>query len=178
MKDKAVSSNPLLCEYRHRTTQQKRNQPLTRLTYHLIGLLLLSLSFSLVAKTTINSQSAKNKLLGKHTLSLQWLDEKSVGSVTITEKNGQLHIKGKHKSGSKEGVNDYLTIEGIVTKINKRNFIFKGKIVTKVYHIAGGKACVREGIMTFRISGKRKYWRLKENLNPCSSVTDYVNIFF
>jgi len=151
---------------------------LTRLTYLLIGLLLLSLSYSLAAKTKVNNQSARKRLMGTHRFNLQWLDEKNIGSVKITDKNGQLYIKGNQKGSSGAGKNDYLTIEGIITQVNKRNFIFTGKIVTKVYHIAGGRACIRQGTMTFRISGKRKYWRLKENDNPCSSVTDYVNIYF
>ena len=48
----------------------------------------------------------------------------------------------------------------------------------KISHINGGKPCAREGAMTFKITGKRRYWRLQEMNNPCDGVTDYVDIFF
>ncbi|VAW76785.1 hypothetical protein MNBD_GAMMA12-2278 [hydrothermal vent metagenome] len=149
-----------------------------RLIYSTISLLLLSLSFSIIAQTTINNQAAKKKLMGTHNFNLHWLDEKQMGSVKITEKDGQLYIKGNQTITSGDGINDSLNIEGTISQVNKRNFIFNGKIITKVNHVAAGKDCVRQGKMTFRISGKRKYWRLKENRNPCSEVTDYVNIYF
>ncbi len=131
-----------------------------------------------MANTVINDSHAKKKLLGKHRFNIQWIDHKPMGSVTITEKNGLLYIKGEQKGVSGKEANDYVTIDGTITKVNKRNFIFEGKIVTKVYFVANGQPCIRQGTMTFRISGKRRYWRLKENANPCSSVTDYVNIYF
>jgi hypothetical protein len=43
---------------------------------------------------------------------------------------------------------------------------------------AAGPAFERTGEMTFRVTGKRKYWRLMEMDNPCEGVTDYVDIYF
>ncbi len=151
---------------------------MTRLNYFTTGLLLFTFSFSISAQTIINNQAAKKQLMGTHKFNLQWLDEKQIGSVKITEKNGQLYIKGNQTITSGEGAKDTLEIDGAISQVNKRSFIFNGKIITKVYHIAAGKRCVRQGKMTFRISGKRKYWRLKENQNPCSGATDYVDIYF
>jgi outer membrane protein OmpA-like peptidoglycan-associated protein len=32
--------------------------------------------------------------------------------------------------------------------------------------------------MNFRVTGKNKFWRLKEDENPCNSHVDYIDIFF
>ena len=43
----------------------------------------------------------------------------------------------------------------------------------------GGKPCVKTGRFTFRITGTRKYWRLKEMTN-CEGgmLVDYVDVYF
>jgi hypothetical protein len=52
-----------------------------------------------------------------------------------------------------------------------------GKVETRVDYIADGKVCPREGRFTFRITGKRRYWRMKEMNNPCEDVVDYVDVY-
>jgi hypothetical protein len=126
-------------------------------------------------KATVNSAKAKTMLLGKHKLSLQWISWDYFGTATVTNKGGVLYIKGEQKS-RKDG--DFVRIDGVITEINAKDFKFDGKIVTQVSHINGGEPCVREGEMTFKITGTRKYWRLMEMNNPCEGVTDYVDIFF
>jgi len=46
-----------------------------------------------------------------------------------------------------------------------------------VSHINGGEPCLREGEMTFAITGKRRFWRLQQMQNPCNEVVDYIDIF-
>ena len=151
---------------------------LSRPLLALLSILVILFSYTATAETIINDQAARQKLLGKHMLSLQWISWKRFGLVRITEKNGTLYVKGAQAGVPGEGANDYLTIEGRIVKINPRSFVFNGTIVTRVHHIAQGEPCVRKGTMTFRNTGKRRYWRLKEMDNPCSSVTDYVDIYF
>jgi hypothetical protein len=126
-------------------------------------------------KTVVKSQAAKQMLLGKHLFSLQWISWDYFGKAAVTQKGGVFFLKGEQKS--REG-DDYLTIDGTITEINRYDFRFSGKIVTKISHINNGEPCVREGDFTFKITGKRKYWRLMEMDNPCDPVTDYVDIFF
>ena len=126
-------------------------------------------------KTAVNSQTAKKMLLGRHMFSLQWISWDYFGSATVTDKAGVLYLQGEQRS--REG-DDLLTIDGVVTEINRYDFKFDGKIVTTVSHINSGEPCVREGEMTFKITGKRKYWRLQEMDNPCDNAVDYVDIFF
>lgn len=128
-------------------------------------------------KTIVKSERAKKMLLGKHRLQLQWLsfwDKKLMGSATIVEQDGCLLVEGKQSKGE-----DFLEIKGTVLEVNERDFLFDGKILMRVSYNNDGKACSREGKMLFRISGQRKFWRLKDMLNPCDNqTTDYIDIFF
>ncbi len=134
-------------------------------------------SFAVFAqeKAIVNDANAKQMLLGKHKFSLQWISWDYFGTATVTNKNGVFTLKGsqKQRKGS-----DYLTIDGVITQIDAKEFKFDGKIVTQVSYINNGEPCTREGEMTFRITGKRKYWRLMTIDNPCDQAADYVDIFF
>jgi hypothetical protein len=142
----------------------------------LIGFLIFGLGLSALAqKTIVNNPRAKTMLLGRHRVSLQWISWNYFGAATVTQKGGVLHLKGEQKQ---RGGTDFVKINGTITEINARDFMFNGTIITQVSHINGGKPCRREGEMTFKITGTRKYWRLMEMDNPCEGVTDYVDIFF
>jgi hypothetical protein len=156
--------------------------------YYIIALLLLNINPIFVQsgksqntqslksrETIIHDKAAKNKLIGKHRFSLQWISWDYFGKVTITEENKLLRIQGEQKQ--KKG-SDFITLEGIITEVNKLDFKFNGDIITQVSYINKGKSCKRSGDMTFIITGNRKYWRLKEMNNPCEDVADYVDIFF
>ncbi|MBU1109041.1 MAG: hypothetical protein KKB51_20345 [Candidatus Riflebacteria bacterium] len=126
--------------------------------------------------TVINDPVAATKLVGEHFLALQWISWDHFGKVTIA-KNDTAAWKISGRQDSREN-NDYLSIDGIVTEISTLSFGFSGKIVTKVSLINNGEPVTRSGNMTFRISGKRRYWRLKEMQNPEDNVVDYIDIFF
>jgi len=126
-------------------------------------------------RAVVTDRTAEKMLLGRHLLSLQWISWDHFGSAVVTKKNGVYSIKGEQKG---RGNSDYLKIEGVITRIEKKEFTFEGVIETKITHINGGLPCRREGQMIFRITGKRKYWRLVEMDNPCEAVTDYVDIYF
>jgi hypothetical protein len=140
-------------------------------------LLFLAFAFPLHAqtKTVVKDQAAKAKLLGKHKLSLQWISWDYFGTATVTEKNGVLYLKGEQKSRQNT---DFVKVEGTITTIEAKSFIFTGTIITQVSHNNEGKPCTRAGEMTFAITGKRKYWRLQQMQSPCGSETDYVDIYF
>lgn len=129
-------------------------------------------------KTVYEDPSKKAKLLGQHKLSLQWLqfEKPQYGNAVVTEKNGVLYLKGEQRGTGKE--KGYLTVDGRITEVGAKSFKFNGKIKTCISHINNGKECLREGDMTFLAKGKRKYWRLQEMDNPCSEVTDYVDVYF
>ena len=126
-------------------------------------------------KTVVKSNYAKKKLLGRHFVSLQWISQDYLGRVYVKRNKGLYSLKGEQKSRKDD---DYLKIEGIITEVNRYNFKFTGTITQQVSYINNGEPCVREGDMTFAITGKRKYWRLQNMKSPCDTTTDYVDIYF
>ena len=146
-----------------------------KLYFGFLFLAVLSFSINAQNKTVVNDANAREMLLGRHKLSLQWISWDYFGAANVTEKNGVLYLKGEQKQ---RGGKDYLQVDGTITSIDKNEFVFDGTIVMQVSHINNGEPCKREGEMTFAIKGKRKYWRLQQMDNPCDAVTDYVDIFF
>ncbi len=146
-----------------------------------LATLLLFVAFVPVAgadntpKTAVTSPSMKRLLLGRHHLSLQWVSWDRFGSVVVADRAGTLTIKGEQKS--RDGA-DFVRIDGIVTRVDAKEFGFRGTITTQVSHINGGQPCVREGDFTFAIKANRQYWRLQQMDNPCEPVTDYVDVYF
>ena len=140
----------------------------------------LVIGFAVIAfgqeKTDINSAPAARMLLGRHRFSLQWISWDYFGTATVTNRRGIYSIKGEQK-GRGKGSSDLVQIDGIVTSIDAKEFAFTGKITTRISHINGGKPCLREGDFIFKITGKRRYWRLQQMDNPCDPVTDYVDIY-
>lgn len=126
-------------------------------------------------KTQVISASGRNQLLGKHKFQLHWISWnrwKDFAELTVVERQGKLMIKGRQQ---KDG--DYLEIDGFASQVEDKQFTFEGSIVTRVSYKNNGNPCRREGTMTFKITGKRKYWRLQEMQSPCDETTDYVDIF-
>lgn len=124
-------------------------------------------------KTVVNDAAARRLLLGRHMLSLQWVSWDRFGVATVTERAGTLYVKGEQRNGS-----DFVTLDGVITRVDATEFAFRGTIVTQVSHINGGKPCTRDGEFTFAIKGGRKYWRLQQMDNPCDVAADYVDIYF
>jgi hypothetical protein len=142
-------------------------------------LLLLFLASAVPAqqKTDVNDRSAAQMLLGRHKLSLQWVSWDYFGVATVKNSRGMYTIAGEQKGrGMSKG--NSVTIDGVITSIDAKEFRFLGKIVTLVTHINGGKPCERDGEFTFMITGKRRYWRLQEMDSPCDQATDYVDVYF
>ena len=140
-------------------------------------LVLVAFGFSAFAqeKTIVNNAKAKTMLLGRHKVSLQWISWDYFGTANITNKNGVIYLKGEQKQ--RKGT-DYVKIDGVITEIDAKEFKFDGTIITQISHINNGEPCTRMGEMTFRITGKRKYWRMQEIDNPSDTAADYVDIYF
>ncbi|HEX9962679.1 MAG TPA: hypothetical protein VGB00_17230 [Pyrinomonadaceae bacterium] len=126
-------------------------------------------------RTVVNDAGAKAMLLGRHKLALQWISWDYFGAATVAERGGVLYLKGSQR---RRGGSDYLTVDGVITSVDAKEFSFSGKIIMQISHINGGKPCVRDGDFTFKITGKRKYWRMQQIDNPCDEAADYVDIYF
>ncbi len=126
-------------------------------------------------RTVILDEAARQRLLGEHKFSLQWISWDRFGRAEVTERDGTLSIKASQRQ---EGGSDFIELEGVILVVRSDSFLFQGRIITQVSYIFGGQPCKREGSYTFRINGKRKYWRLKEMQSPCDDVVDYVDVYF
>ncbi|HKO99658.1 MAG TPA: hypothetical protein VJU86_21955 [Pyrinomonadaceae bacterium] len=126
-------------------------------------------------KTEVNDAAAGQQLIGRHKFQLHWISWgkwKDLADLSVTNRGGVYFIKARQAKGE-----DYVEIDGRVVSADAKEFTFNGKIVTRVSYKNEGKPCLREGVMTFKIVGKRKYWRLQEMQSPCDETTDYVDIF-
>jgi len=144
-------------------------------TILLITLLALPIVVSAQERTEIRDTAAAKMILGRHKLSLQWISWDYFGIATVRNNAGVYSLRGEQKG---RGNDDVLTIKGSIVSIDSKEFRLNGTITSRISHINNGEPCVRQGEFTFRITGKRKYWRLQEMDNPCDEATDYVDIYF
>ncbi len=123
----------------------------------------------------VQSQLSQNEkaLLGDHRFGVQFIWD-GYGTATITEMEGELHIEGTQYSNDRE---EYLVMNGIITVLDARNFRFDGHLKLFTKECCG--LLDRTERYTFRKTGSRKYWRLKEREDLCSSYTCsyYLDIF-
>lgn len=124
--------------------------------------------------TIVNDQSALEKLLGNTGVTVQWLSwtegrgtlNASWRGKTVVLKGGQIQKGGTGK----------LNLDGIVVRIDKDSFIFRGTI-TMIDTPDNGRKCAKNGDSLFAITQNRKYWRMRE-FEWCDGLTDYIDIYF
>ena len=137
----------------------------------LFAYFLLVLSFSTAAQTI-------PVRVGQHLFTIQYITfEKGnkAGTVMIRSLgNNEYSIEGEQRDKLK---NDYVTIKGTFLA-RGRELKFNGKIVSRISYVNGGQPCESTGLVIFKASGKRKYWRLQQMLNCDGVSTDYIDIFF
>ena len=124
-------------------------------------------------RTVSTDPGALQQLEGTHRLTLQWIGWDKPGEAEVTRDGELLSVRGRQ--AGKQG--DLLELHGVVERVDARSFVMVGRIETRVSYIAGGRTCARQGRFTFRVTGKRRYWRLAEMDNPCEGVVDYVDIY-
>jgi len=125
---------------------------------------------------SLENKKVEQRLLGKRMFSLQWIlykNNKKYGVANITRKDSGLYIDAHHEFNG-----DYAVLKGDLTIISPSEFTVSGELVTRVSDIHNGNACQRSGTFTFKATGKRKYWRMQEIVNPCEDLADYVDVYF
>jgi len=117
------------------------------------------------------------QLLGRRPISLQWISWEDYGSADVTRaKDGTLRIKGGQTS-QEPGNDDYLRIDGHITRVTETGFSFDGEIESRVSYISDGQMYRRTGPQEFFLYRNRGFWRLRDMENAEGSV-DYVDIYF
>ncbi len=124
-------------------------------------------------KTIVKDKATKKSLIGIQNCSLQWISWSKFGELKISELDGTVFVAGKQEDADNQ---NYLTINGRFTEIDKKELKFTGTIITRVSDINSGEPCKREGEMSFNKSAGRNFWRLSQMQNPCEDLVDYVDI--
>lgn len=126
-------------------------------------------------RTIVNDRAALNRLRRNSGLTLQWIsfEQSGRGHVTVTERNGLIHLSGSQTQNAGAGRVD---LEGDVLAIGARSFTFRGRIMIENAPDPD-RECLREGTYEFRATGTRRYWRLQQ-MTVCDGLTDYVDIYF
>ena len=124
-------------------------------------------------RTVVRDAAALNRLRRNSGITLQWISFESParGHVYVTERGGLVHLRG---SQAANGGN--LTLEGDVLSIDATSFTFRGRI-SIVDTPDRGRNCLRDGTYEFRVTQRRRYWRLQQ-MEACDGLTDYVDIYF
>ncbi len=132
--------------------------------------------------TIVHDPAAAQALEGAHRFSLQWISWENFGSVTITNEDGLLRIRGHQTlqgTGNLAQARQAMTIDGVVTAIDKTLFEFEGELMIRLGR--GGETkdpCLRKGKLTFKYrEGNSRSWRLTQQQNPCVDHVDYVDIY-
>ena len=124
-------------------------------------------------RTIVRDPAALARLRRNSGITLQWIsfEAPARGHVTVTERAGLVHLRG-----SQAGNGGELGLEGDVLSIDAASFTFRGTI-SIVDTPDRGRNCLRDGTYEFRVTQRRRYWRLQQ-MEACDGLTDYVDIYF
>jgi hypothetical protein len=124
-------------------------------------------------RTIVSDPGALARLRRNAGITLQWISWDYRGRVRVSEAAGLVHLSGSQTARSGAG---RLELDGDVVEIGGGSFTFRGHIgITDTPD--PGRACMRDGDFEFRITGRRRYWRLQQ-MEQCDGLTDYVDIYF
>lgn len=121
--------------------------------------------------TAVADAPAAASLAGRHPLRLQWLSGVPPGTAEIVERDGVLWLTGRQGQGA-----NMLLVEGHLAAVEADAFVLRGRVVTRVDFLGGGQPCERKGDLLFARKAGRPFWRLQAIVNPCTGVSDYVDI--
>ena len=124
-------------------------------------------------RTVVGDPAALARLRRNSGVTLQWISWDYRGRVRVAEAGGLVYLSG---SQIQRGGAGRLALDGELVSIDARSFTFRGRIaITDTPD--PGRACVREGTYEFRVTQRRRYWRLQQ-MEQCDGLTDYVDIYF
>ena len=124
-------------------------------------------------RTIVSDPAALARLRRNGGITLQWISWDYRGRVRVREAAGRVHLSGAQRARGGAG---RLELDGDVIEIGRDSFTFRGHIgITDTPD--PGRACMRNGEFEFRITGRRRYWRLQQ-MEQCDGLTDYVDIYF
>jgi len=141
--------------------------------YNLVILFVLSF-FSFYAQEEENPTASEDVLVGEHMFGVQFISDGYGSAEILRNDEGELVIFAEQYSKNKE---EYVLLEGTIEVADDRNFTITGHL--KLFTEGCCGLLDRDVSYTFRKTGSRKYWRLKEREDLCSQYTCayYMDIF-
>jgi hypothetical protein len=126
-------------------------------------------------RTIVNDRAALARLRRNSGITLHWIGFQSParGHVIVSQRGRFVHLSGTHAERRGPG---RLILDGDVLRIDPRSFTFVGRIVITDTPDPG-RNCVRAGTFEFRVTQRRRYWRM-QNIEACDGLADYVDIYF
>ena len=117
--------------------------------------------------------AALQRLRRNSGITLQWIGWDRRGQLKVVEEGGRILLRGGQRARGGPG---RLELDGELLWIMADRFRFRGRILIADTPDAG-RNCLRDGDFEFRITQRRRYWRLQE-MEQCDGLTDYVDIYF
>ena len=117
--------------------------------------------------------AALQRLRRNSGITLQWIGWDRRGRLEVREEDGRVLLKGGQLARGGPG---RLELDGELVWIMADRFRFRGRILIADTPDVG-RNCLREGDFEFRITQRRRYWRLQE-MEVCDGLTDYVDIYY
>lgn len=108
-------------------------------------------------------------------ISLQWISFDKTGTAKLVKaENNWYAFKGEQINDN----NEYLKIDGKISRIDENQIKFTGTIITYIKHNNGGKPCEKTGEQIFLKKNNRAYYRL-QNMENCGGgrVVDYIDLY-
>jgi hypothetical protein len=123
--------------------------------------------------TNILRKKIAKSLLGRKKFGVQFIYD-GYGTAEIKDLGGALTFKGSQFSKNRE---EFTRMEGTLIAISDSEILFNGTLEIFTNDCCGPIA--KTGIFTFRKTGTRKYWRLKDFNDLCDQYTCayYLDIF-
>lgn len=118
--------------------------------------------------------ASEEALIGEHMFGVQFIWDGYGSAVISRNEAGKLIVTGAQYSSNEE---EYVLLNGTLRVIDERNFVITGHLKLFTADCCG--LLDRDISYTFRKTGNRKYWRLKERDELCSAYTCayYMDIF-
>lgn len=119
-------------------------------------------------------KGSEARLIGEHAFGVQFIWEGYGKAVIVEDEEEVLYISAEQYSKNKE---EYVLLEGELTVLDDRHFRVKGHL--KLFTEGCCGLLDRNVNYTFRKTGARNYWRLKERDELCDPYTCayYLDIF-
>ena len=134
-----------------------------------------------ITRTAIDSEAEAQLFAGA--AKIQWGRYAKVkgfkpGEVAVTKQGALWSVKGRVESTAPGSEGDWVSIDGVVERIQAGTVTIRGEVAFRIAKVGGGKPCKVAGALHFKRSGKSQTWRLVEGDNPCDGSQEFLDLVY